>query len=83
MLGKGIPAAFPTWACSAISGALVFHVFDANMHFERRMISKLDFVQKNVRVQVQKIPFVVIYTKACSMGKMFHPKSPTSCHRSR
>ena len=44
---------------------------------------QLDFVQKNVRVQVQKIPFVVIYTKACSMGKMFHPKSPTSCHRSR
>ena len=39
--------------------------------------------KKNVRVQVQKIPFVVIYTKACSMGKMFHPKSPTSCHRSR
>ena len=38
---------------------------------------------KNVRVQVQKIPFVVIYTKACSMGKMFHPKSPTFCHRSR
>ena len=38
---------------------------------------------KNVRVQVQKTPFVVIYTKACSIGKMFPPKFPTSCHRFR
>ena len=45
--------------------------------------SKLDFLQKIAHVQVQKIPFAAISSRAYSGGKMNPPKSAISYQRSR